>query len=200
VGFSGDRFVCGGHLDSVSANADAWHVALKRWVLLVAIFYAGAGLAFGDGGALILQQRAGSFDFSVFATPSPLRAGRADFSVLVQDAKTQDVVLDGAIDLDFTRAGEEDIRAKATPGQATNKLLYAATVEIPRAGEWDLGARCRIRGEDSVLHGTVSVLPPEPPLLTYWPYFLVVPLAIFLFALNHWLKSKRRSARLPIRP
>lgn len=173
---------------------------MKRCVLALATLCGAAGLVFGDGGALILQQRAGSLNISVFATPSPLRAGTADFSVLVQDAETEDVLLNGAIELDLSKTGTGDIRANASQGQATNRLLYAATVEIPQAGEWELSARCRFRGEEEIVRGKVNILPPEPPLVTYWPYFLLVPFAIVLFALNQILKSRRRSARLPIRP
>jgi hypothetical protein len=157
-------------------------------------------LAWGDGGALVLHQRAGSVNISLFASPSPLRVGIADLSVLLQDAETQEVLLNGAIELELSKPGEKPIRVNATPGQATNRLLYAATVDIPSAGNWDIAARCRVGQEQVVVRGQLTVLTPEPPLFDYWAYFLIVPLAIGLFALNQALKTRRRSARLPTRP
>lgn len=149
---------------------------------------------------LVLHGRAGQLNISVFATPSPLRAGMADLSVLLQDAADGGVLLDGTIELRLSKAGEPGIVARPATGQATNKLLYAATVEIPEAGEYALTAICRERGQEGAIRGTLTVLPPEPAILSYWPYFAIVPLAILLFLLNQRLKSRRRVARLPTRP
>lgn len=167
-----------------------------RWLILAATLIVAPQLLLADGGTLILHERSGALNVNVFATPSPLRAGLADFSLLIQDANTQDVLLDGDVELNLSKAGLENIQARATPGQATNRLLYAATVTIPEAGEWKLTARCRIRGQEMTLSGSIAVLPPEPPLFTYWPYFLVVPVFIGLFLLNQVLKTKRRSLKI----
>lgn len=127
--------------------------------------------------------------------PSPLRVGPADFSVLVQNADTNDVLLNGVVELRFGRQGANEIRIRPTPGEASNKLLYAASVDLPEAGDWSLTAQCRVDGETANLRGKISVLAPEPPLLNYWPYFLIVPLAIALFVMNQVLKGRRRTAR-----
>jgi hypothetical protein len=158
------------------------------------------GLAWGDGGALVLHQRAGSVNISLFASPSPLRAGMADLSVLLQDGETQEILLNGVIELELSKPDEKPIRVDATQGQATNRLLYAASVDLPSAGKWDIAARCRVGREQVVVRGQLTVLTPESPIFDYWAYFLIVPLAISLFALNQVLKTRRRSARLPTRP
>ena len=169
-------------------------------VALLLAFFAAAQLSWCDGGALILHQRTGAMSVSLFASPAPARAGMTDFSVLLQDAETQDVLLDGTIKLQLTKAGMSPIEADATTGQATNKLLYAAAVDVPSAGAWTITVRCRVHGKEESASGTLAVLAPEPPLVSYWPYFAVVPVAIFLFIFNQKLKSRRRSARLPVRP
>lgn len=155
---------------------------------------------FGDGGALLLQQHVGSLSVSVFASPSPLRVGVADFSVLLQNADNDEVLLDGTIELDLSKTGENDLKVNATPGQVTNRLLYAANVQIPQPGDWSLVARCREHGQEAIIRGTLNVLPREQALLTYWLYFAAVPIAILLFVLNQQLKARRRVARLPARP
>jgi hypothetical protein len=170
---------------------------LIRRLILVVTLIAAPSLLWADGGTLILHERSGALNISVFAAPSPLRAGPADFSLLIQNAETQDVLLDGEVELNLSKAGAEDIRATPTPGKATNRLLYAATVSIPEAGEWKLALRCRVGGQETKLGGSIAILPPEPPLLTYWPYFLLVPVAVCLFFLNQVLKRKRQSVKSP---
>jgi hypothetical protein len=172
---------------------------LTRLLLSLLILASEARLAYGDGGALIFHQQAGSLNISVFASPSPLRAGMADLSVLLQDADTDAVRLDASVEIHLLKAGEPELVATPTPGQATNKLLYAAAVEIPSEGEWKITLRCIERGHEAVVQGILTVLPPEPALLTYWIYFVIVPIAIALFILNQRLKQKRRAARLPAR-
>jgi hypothetical protein len=169
---------------------------LIRCLILLVTLIAAPFLLRADGGTLILRQRSGTLNVSVFASPSPLRAGPADFSLLIQNAETEDVLLDGEVELNLSKAGFADIIARATPGQATNRLLYAATVNIPEPGEWKVSALCRVRGQDVRLGGSIAILPPAPPLFTYWPYFLVPPVAIGLFLLNQALKKKRRSLKI----
>jgi hypothetical protein len=40
----------------------------------------------------------------------------------------------------------------------------------------------------------LPVRAPEAPLLAHWPYFAALPVMILLFALNQWLKLRRRAA------
>jgi hypothetical protein len=149
---------------------------------------------------LVLQGRAGHLNISVFASPSPLRAGMADLSVLLQDAADGGILLDSAVELRLTKSGAPSIVAIATTGQATNKLLYAAAVDILEPGKYVLTALCREHGEEVSIHGTLTVLPRQPAVLDYWFYFAIVPVAILLFLLNQRLKSRRRAVRLPARP
>ena len=47
-----------------------------------------ASVARADGGTLRISERRDGRRISVFTTPTPLRAGLADISILVQDAAT----------------------------------------------------------------------------------------------------------------
>src|SRR5436189_89842 len=47
-----------------------------------------------DGGAVLLSKEAGPFTITLFGSPNPLRAGKADLSVLVQRQKDKSNVLD----------------------------------------------------------------------------------------------------------
>ena len=49
-------------------------------------------LARADGGTLCLLERANGYQVAVFTSPTPLRAGPVDISVLVQDTSTREQV------------------------------------------------------------------------------------------------------------
>lgn len=100
--------------------------------------------------------------------------------------------MDGGVTVQLSKPDEQDIIAKATTGQATNKLLYAAPVELPSPGKWRVRVQVTREGLAGSASGEISVLPEEPPLVTYWLYFAVVPIGTFLFVLNQWLKRKQR--------
>ncbi len=78
------------HLDSVPADADARHVALKRTIRKFGALCAGAVLAatlvFADGGTMLFRKRADPFLVTAFSEPVPVRVGAADLSVMVQNA------------------------------------------------------------------------------------------------------------------
>jgi hypothetical protein len=156
--------------------------------------------ALADGGALLLHQQVNGLVISVFGAPAPLRKGAADLSIMVQSASNQAPMMDADLRLHVTTRGQPEILTQPTHRQATNKLLYAAQIEFPAAGVWRIDVACRTNQQQAEAAGTVTVLQSEPALLTYWPYFALVPAGIFLFALNQWLKKERRVRNRPTRP
>jgi hypothetical protein len=164
-------------------------------VLLSAICFTST-LLMADGGTLQFRKQAGPYIVTVFTAPVPLRAGIADVSVMVQDGQDNSPVLDANVSIQLSKTDEQIIDAKATSSQATNKLLYASSVEFPGPGRWRLTVRVARGGAGGETAGDIAVLPEEAPLITYWIYFAVVPLGVTLFALNQWLKKKRRPADL----
>jgi hypothetical protein len=144
-----------------------------------------------DGGALRIRVRDGNMIIGVFTSPVPLRVGAGDISILMQNAADQNPILDGAVTLRLSLPDHPEIAVSATHEQATNKLLYAATVNLPAAGEWALRVNCKAGLEGGTVITTLAVLPKQPPFATYWPYFALVPLGLSLFVLNQWLKAKR---------
>jgi hypothetical protein len=150
-------------------------------------------LLFADGGTLVFTQQSGPYIITLFSAPEPVRVGVADLSVLVQQASDRSPVLDAQVNLELTHAGFEALKFTATHTAATNKLLYAADVPLSAEGAWHValdvnGARAS---------GTLEVHAAQPPVIAYWPYFALVPLAIALYVLNQYLKHRR--ARPPVR-
>jgi hypothetical protein len=154
-----------------------------------------AALLFADGGAVEFRKQAGSLLITVFGAPVPLRAGVADLSVLVQNVRDTSAVLDAEVDLTLSRAGEMEISLPATRAQATNKLLYAAYPVLPSAGEWRLNVQVKSLGRLVAVDGAIVVTPRQTSVIAYWPYIAFVPIAIVLFLVNQYLKSRSRQLR-----
>ncbi len=145
-----------------------------------------------------LRKQAGPFEITLFSTPSPLRVGRADLSVMVQRVSDQSPVLDANVKLHLRRRGGDNIIEVFAPARhenATNKLLYAASVNFIRAGDWLAEVEVIEGGATADVAGQVTVLPASAPLIAYWPYFALVPLAIALFVFNRWLRQRREYLR-----
>lgn len=160
--------------------------------LTLAALFLSAVLLYADGGIVQFRREAGPFVITVFSTPSPLRAGPADLSVLVEWGQSHSPVLDAAVTLRLRDAQGTEVNAPATHAQATNKLLYASLPVIPNAGNWTVRVNVSRGGESTTVAGRIQVLAAPPALIHYWPYFAIVPCAVGLFALNQYLKAKQR--------
>lgn len=161
--------------------------------IFFAILLSAASLL-ADGGVVILSGKTANEILTVFATPEPVRAGPTDFSVLVQDMK-ENPLLGGQVSLAFTN-GDDRVTAAATHAQATDKLLFSATLDLPHPGKWLLRVEYKTATEIGELTGSVSVGARQPPWLAFWPYFAAVPVIVLLFFLNQKLKRQRQSRRL----
>ena len=149
---------------------------------------------FGDGGTVILRQSSGPFLVTVFATPTPLRAGPVDLTVMVQDASTQTAVLDASVIVRVQPEAGPEISTPATRAQAQNKLLYAAPVVLPDSGRYKLDIAVTRGAQTANLSGTLEIAPPEPLLASHWAALSLPPLGVMLFALREWLVRRRKSA------
>jgi hypothetical protein len=153
-----------------------------------------AALAFADGGKVQLQRKAGAFNITLFSTPSPVRVGRTDFSVMVQNIAGSNPILDAGVTLHFVQRGPNSIAEVSAPARhekATDKLLYAAPVDLNATGKWRVEIEVQTRRDSALVTGDLDVWPPEPPLLAHWPYFVALPVVALLFAFNQRLKRRR---------
>ncbi|MBV8865032.1 MAG: FixH family protein [Acidobacteriaceae bacterium] len=167
-------------------------------IRILLVFLIAAEIIFADGGTLVLRKQAGPLTISIFSSPEPLRVGPADLSVMVQKRNDKSEVLDAKVSLHLTHSnpdGIAEVFARATHANATNKLLYASRVNLASAGVWRLAAMVDSKNGSAEVAGEVTVRPPQPPILAYWPYFTLVPLIIALFVVNQWLKGRRKLRR-----
>jgi hypothetical protein len=145
---------------------------------VIAILLA-APQARGDGGTLRLSRRVGELQVSVFTSPTPLRAGPVDVSVLVQQAATGRTLLDVPVSVRVWPVGEPDRvqQAQANSASATNKLFQAALLELPAAGRYRVAV---VVGEsESPLEFEIEAGEPLPAWLDLalwigWPFAVVL--------------------------
>jgi hypothetical protein len=149
-----------------------------------------------DGGTVQLHEASGPYVVTVFTTPETLRAGPIDTSVLIQDRESGGVILDAAVTLVVQSAAATGpgFQIRVTHTQARNKLLQAATIAIPAPGWWTMQVSVSRNGVQAAVATKVLVQPPAPRLAGIWPYLILPPVAIVLFALHQAL---RRDSQTP---
>jgi len=155
-----------------------------------------------DGDVVRLQAVSGPFQVSVFGEPGSLAAGPADLAVLVQDRNSGEVILDADVDLAVQSAGGAPTVVRATHAQSTNKLLEAATIDLPAAGAADLRVSVRRGNDEGTLATTFDIAPPAAESSFSWSYLIALAIGAGLLILHRILRSKplHRGASLPQTP
>lgn len=115
----------------------------QRWgiagLMVVALLFGWSSPALANGGTIqVSEQPAGPYRVTVMTSPSPLRTGTADVSVMVTLGNTSAVVQDAIVLVVVTPVGKTGAVARypATHANATNKLYYAANVPLTHAGRY----------------------------------------------------------------
>jgi hypothetical protein len=158
---------------------------MKRTIHVVVCMMFAYLSARADGGAVCVRQASGPFLVTVFTDSEPLRVGSIDTSVLVQDRATGGVILDAMVNLVFRPVGgtSPGFVIRASRAQARNKLLQAATVDVPAPGWWAIRVFVRRGKEEVVLATQLFIMPTAPHVATIWPFLIVPPLAIAPYVL-----------------
>jgi len=167
-------------------------------LLTLIVLFAQNSNALADGGMVLMRRSSGPFVITVFTAPTPLRVGPAELSVLIQDTKNHQPVLDTKVILSLSREEGyfEPIKVEARRTQAKNKLLYTAPLELPVAGRWKLDLTVMSNSEAASISGIMTVEPPRLFLLTYWWSLALPPICILIFVINQWLKRRLMAGTL----
>lgn len=161
-------------------------------LLLVWLHLVVGAVALADGGLVLLSEPVGPFRITVFTSPTPMRVGSAQVSVMLQDRDSERPLLDAEVSVwlsPATGAGPT-LRTEAGQIEATNKLLYVARVELPSAGTWKLDVSVEREGTAAGVESELEVEPALPRWLAYWPYLVLPPIVSALFAVHQW-RSRR---------
>ena len=147
-----------------------------------------------NGGTVRLSREPiGRYLVSVMSSPTPLRTGEVDISVLVQDS-AQDVVpgvpvIVEAVPLNMLG---DTIRHGATRQQATNKFFLAAKFDLETPGDWEFRVHVG-EGEGGTARFQATV---TRATLLDRPYLLAA-LILLPLVLGGWLMGRREDAREP---
>jgi len=172
-----------------------------------------------DGGIIRLREAQGPFMVTVFSSPEVAAGGLADVSVLVQERETGKIMLDADVNLTLSPPdgqatkqsnglcglstaamrlpdGNNPASVRATREQASNKLLYAAPAELNAPGDWKLHVLVSHRADIARFDCLLPVTLRSGKLTGVWPYLLLPPLAVAVFAMNQWLRKQSLQKRL----
>jgi len=168
----------------------------------------------GDGGIIRLQQTQGPFSVTVFSSPEAAAGGLADLSVLIQGRESGKVILDADVSLTLSPPAGQIVKqsdpfcspptgtmhlpdvtsnvasVRATREQASNKLLYAARVQLNAPGDWQLHLLVSRATDTARFDCLIPVTLRPEKLADMWPYLSLPPLAIAAFAVNQWLRKQ----------
>jgi len=142
-----------------------------RLVVLFSLLLSPA--VWGDGGTVVLRTSAAPYVVTVFSD-------RGDWSVLVQDDTTLAPVLDAGVFLET-----KSTKTQALLGAGTNRLLYSASgvppdrVSILRNGT-SVSVNVPLRTKTSSTETPLGAM-------------AVVPATVGLFALNQFLKRRKKA-------
>ncbi|MFZ4777172.1 MAG: hypothetical protein ACOYM3_17520 [Terrimicrobiaceae bacterium] len=157
------------------------------------LFSALAQTLTADGGVVVGRHEEDSLQATVFAEPFPVRAGPADFSVLLQNG--QDPVLDAEVRLSLTQTGPSgevylapccsmqgaDGSLAASRSHSGNKMLFSTMMTLPGSGRWELGVVITREGKQQSFSVPLDVRPPLKPVQAWWPFLALLPAAILLY-------------------
>jgi hypothetical protein len=158
-------------------------------LLPIAAFFLFPSLAAADGGALRLSEQKDGYRTAVFTTPTPLRAGPVDFSVLVQDAATGEAEPGIEVSIKVQRPDNRGtaLVQRATTQAATNKLYYAATFNLPEAGWYSVEVSIVGPLGETQVRFNVEAAGALPPGLAMLPWVGWPLLAIAIFSIHQLL-------------
>src|SRR5262249_11263998 len=134
------------------------------------LFFLWCGPACADGGSVLLSEKKSDYRITVFSSPSPLRAGPVDISVLVQDVLTGQPVGHAQVAVRMIQIGQPPLEYPATQDVATNKLLYAAQFELPAAGRWELEVQVEGLQGSAAVACEVEATERLPRWHSLWPW------------------------------
>ena len=164
-----------------------------RCLVVICCFLYSCSRLPADGGAVRAREQAGAYRVTVFTSPTPLRAGPVDVTVLVQNAATGECVPQARATLRLTaRKTGTFLQQPATAETATNKLCLAAVFQLPEPGWWDVDIAIEgAQGPARVRFGVQAdeVLPRWQEL---WPWFAWPALIVLIFSGHRGLVRRTR--------
>ena len=171
---------------------------VRRITLLLGAgsFFLAASALLADGGTLRLSKVSGPYRLTLFTSPTPLRAGPIDVSVIVCDAATGERLPDARVKIRLAPAGQpEDATTRlATTDHATTKFFQMASFDLPRPGPWMVAADVDGPRGPARVATQLEIAPSLPRWIDRVGWIALPLLPIALFAAREYGRSRQRVA------
>ncbi len=178
----------------------------QGWVLLLLLWVAATGQAFGHGGGApqIVNEPAGPYLVSAWTNPDPLRIGTIHMTVAISepagegfsaDAVAGEAVLGAAVRVVLESQDNPAIRpvgGLATHEKAMNRLFYEADLEVPETGIWRVTLLIDGPGGTGETGFEVQVL---PSTRMNWPVLVAAAAVVIVAAVLVQMSGKSRAPR-----
>ena len=156
-------------------------------------------LAVADGGTLRLSRQCDGYRITLFTSPTTLRAGEVDFSVLVQSVNADTPRLDVPVMIHVFPEGKRQRRSggAATTAAATNKLFRAVRLNLDEPGRWHVEVAVGPPDRSALVETELEVGPPLPSWIDLGLWIGWPTAAILLFGIHQGLVSRHRRGERP---
>jgi len=138
-----------------------------------------------DGGRVCWSGVSSAYRLTVFAEPVPLRQGRIDLSLFVQDAEELTHVSGVKATFALIPPGSATplLETEATRSNATNPLFQAASLIVPFSGRWQV--KLLVAEPVGAFYSAsfpLEVAPAQGPVwkMAFWIALPVVPISWFV--------------------
>jgi len=191
-------------------------ITSQAWLAVALISALTPQLAKADGGVVLLHEAKGAFSVTVFVASEATPGGLTDLSVLVQSSTNGDVLLDADVDLavvspkglasapselfcgtppapalsQFPDGSQSQAPVPATREKASNKLLYAAALNLNSKGDSRLlHVYVSRRTDNAQFDCLIPMTQTSVKASGLWSCLLIPPIAIAAFAMNQKLRK-----------
>jgi hypothetical protein len=138
--------------------------------------------ALGDAGLVRAHTSDDHLTMTVFTSPTPIRVGLLDVSVLLQSTN-DDSIRWGTINALLAPPDGNAMTVSLTRDAASTTFMQAAKFIVDQPGLWHITITARSDHDVLLAAFDVHVAPALPRLLDLWPWFLPVPIILTLWAI-----------------
>jgi len=164
---------------------------ILRAILLLAMM---CEVVYADGGHVRLQQTSGELVVTLFTAPDPLVTGAADFSVMVQERSTLQLLPDADITLELQPPGGDAKMFHLSKSDAANRMFQSANVSLPLPGDWSLIMTVQSGPSQALIRTTFPVAENHSRRHIVIA-MMILPIVVILFAFIHRHQRRKQAVR-----
>lgn len=131
---------------------------------------------------------------TLFTAPDPLVTGAADFSVMVQDRSTQQLLPDADIALELHPPAGDTKTFHLSKSAAGNRMFQSAAVSLPVPGEWSANLAVQ-SGPNHALISTTFPVAENHSRRHIVLAMMILPVVVILLGFIHRYLRRKQAVR-----